>query len=257
MSEDKKFGTLGAMNTVQLKEALKMIAGMANLMEQPVLDDRSIDVAAFKSAFSPDFNSLPEPAAETLNVTLEAVDDAPEDIKIPSEKGSFTASYEVVDPDHKYDQSTYNWSPSPSPQILIPQVTIPDNHVHMASKIKNATKFVPIGKTRKFVKPCKGEGYEHYMARCNNDGGVPLAPPPFKSKENTAEQEEAIANLVKLSRFLLKEVEEGKLSHISDKKTLKQLVFEKVQNVKAKVEDVKKEVFFSLVNRAQKVLNIK
>lgn len=80
------------------------------------------------------------------------------------------------------------------------------------------------------------------------------------AQETSAKYQDAFDNINRISQILLKEVESGHigiLPIVPVKKTLKDKVVDVVSDTKNKIATTKRNVFFSLVNRAQKALNIK
>lgn len=127
------------------------------------------------------------------------------------------------------------------PRVLVPSVS-PQAHIR--------------GFLKKAQEQSSGSG--GYVTR--QIKGIPTTADVLYDEETKAKRKEAVDGLKNISHFLLKEVEAGHIGYlppVAAKKTLKESLVEKVQEAKTKVEDVKKQVFFSLVNRAQKALNIR
>lgn len=79
-------------------------------------------------------------------------------------------------------------------------------------------------------------------------------------KELHLKQQESIENIAKISKLLLKQVEDGNIviaTPVVVKKSFKEKLLEKVSDTKTKIDNVKRDIFFSVVKRAQKALKIK
>lgn len=71
------------------------------------------------------------------------------------------------------------------------------------------------------------------------------------------QQKEAVKNISVLSKFLLSQMEENKLGYLdTSKKSIKDKWLTSKEKFTNKLNDTKKKIFFSIVKRAQKALNI-
>ena len=136
-----------------------------------------------------------------------------------------------------------------APSIIIPRKAIPTDQERMAEvkRVIGSKTFVPINKgIRARLKPEKYESLDDYVARCA--GRTPLQSKP--------EVTEAVTKISELSRALLKEVEEGRVFHVTEKKTLKQQLTDHVNKTKEKLFFKKDELFWKLVKVARKHLKV-
>lgn len=158
------------------------------------------------------------------------------------------------------EETSSRWFRTSEPPILVPQKAVPSNHKELAEikRVIESSNFtpIPISQARARVKPLPGEGYNDYVARCSG----------FKSAslEKSIERDEAIEEIAKISKALLRDLEAGAIIHVSQQKTLKEQLIEYadstkkkyVDAVKQKVASKKAKIYCKVVRFADKLLGV-
>jgi hypothetical protein len=96
-------------------------------------------------------------------------------------------------------------------------------------------------------------------------GRAPITPEQKKNNDEAALQAlraDAVYQIVKISKFLLEQAEGGKINFASPQPvvitppTVKEKVLNKLDSLKSKFNKTKRELFYSALNRVQKILNV-
>lgn len=186
--------------------------------------------------------TLPEPNVEDLKVFEDFVKLAQTDEEFSVQETLSNVEYDQIF--SELDNST--------PHIVVPRKAVPSDQQRLAEikRVIQSKGFVPLNKGVKArLKPHKYESFDDYVARYSGE--------PKKSEPNPVAVAEAVFQISELSKALLKEVEEGRTFHVSERKTLKQQVIEHLVSAKKKLSSKKDEFFWkavSVIGRKLKVV---
>jgi hypothetical protein len=136
-----------------------------------------------------------------------------------------------------------------TPSIVVPRKAIPTDQERIAEikKIIESKTFIPLNKgIKERLKPWAGESFDDYINRCVD----------AKHTQNKEEIADAVMKISELSRALLKEVEEGRVFHVSERKTIKQQFFHYMEKAKIDLLLKKDELFWKIVDFMKKHLKV-
>jgi len=121
--------------------------------------------------------------------------------------------------------------------------------------LKNSSKPVAmstVGHVKNYVSPKYGESFDDYCIRYNQE---------INSQQYEITKEKAISEISRLSKFLLKEVEEERVCFLSERKSLKTQLLdhfkEKFNFFKNKLSLKKDELFWKFVDLLRKLLKVR